>query len=90
MDKATLNKTRISFAKVLVDIKAEFGFPNLLEAEGEDGEIFKQQVIYESPLSRCASCLYFGNFKNQCPMAKKWIPKELEENDRIEVEAKEG
>lgn len=40
MDEATKNRTRISFAHVLVEVEAEFGFSTHVEAEDENGFVY--------------------------------------------------
>lgn len=75
MDDATKNRTRISLAHVLVDMKTEVGFPNFIEVE-EDGNVFSQEVIYKNAPSRCDNCCWLGYFNNQFPMLKTWVPKQ--------------
>lgn len=76
MDDATLNVTSFSFSRVMIDIKAEVGFPSYLEGNGEDREIFHYEVVYENPPSRYDNYICFRHVKIQYPMSKCWVLKE--------------
>lgn len=79
-----------SFAHVLVEVKAEFSFPDKVKVIDESRTIYTQEIIYENPHPLCDNCQCFGHVKNQCPMIKTWVPKtsqeKVENASKVKVE----
>lgn len=48
IDEATKKKSRISSARVLVEDSVEVDFPSSVEAVDVDGNVYKQDVLYET------------------------------------------
>lgn len=56
VDEATLSKTRMSFARVLVEMIVEEGFPDKLYFSNEYDEIITQPVQYDWIPIWCSKC----------------------------------
>lgn len=53
-------KSRISFARVLVEVLTEIGLPNIVEAVDQEGNVHNHDVIYENPPLRCDKFVVLG------------------------------
>ena len=56
VDKATLTKTRMMYARVLVDMNVADGFPEELFFSNENKELITQLVPYNWLPSWCTKC----------------------------------
>lgn len=61
MDKPTTAQTRVSFARICVEIKAGADLPKLIHYLDENGSACTQEVIYEWMPIHCPKCLSFGH-----------------------------
>lgn len=89
MDEATKKKTRLAYARVLIEVNVNYGMPNIIEGTDEEGRSFFQEVEYENPPPICDKCVCFGHAVGDCPMTKSWVPKQtisvdLEKENREE------
>lgn len=81
VDEPTQNKSKISFVRVLVEVRARFGFPSMVKAEDDIENIYTQEIIYGNPPPLCDNRLCFGHLKSQFHMSKVWVPKENKNDD---------
>lgn len=77
-DSITAKKDRISFARVCIEIQADFELPQILKIKGPGGREFAQKVEYEWIPPRCSHCKVFGHKTDRCKkknIRKVWVPK---------------
>lgn len=81
VDQATLNRDRLQFAKVLVEVAIDQAFPDFIQFKNEHGEISDQQVAYRWKPIRCMSCQGYGHKKEKCVKKaqhkKIWVVKKM-------------
>jgi hypothetical protein len=89
LDEPTAKETRLSYARILVEIKADAELPNEANITMYDGDSMVQKIEYEWIPPRCKSCKCFGHSVENCTVKKVW--KEIcRENDiTVEVNAEE-
>ncbi|XP_059306326.1 uncharacterized protein LOC132057742 [Lycium ferocissimum] len=63
-DECTLKRTRISFARILVEVNITKPLSESINVLDPSGEIFEQQVLYDWRPTFCDRCLQLGH---QCP-----------------------
>lgn len=71
-DRMTANRTRLDFARVLVEVKIGAEHPIEIPIEGPNGTTI-QPVIYEWRLQKCSKCGRLGHEAEQC-RAKPTVP----------------
>jgi hypothetical protein len=78
MDEHTKNKSRIAFARMLIEVDASSKFENEVQIKLPNGDCVMQQVEYEFIPPVCHNCICFGHMDNECPISfkQKWIPKQ--------------
>ncbi|XP_019254992.1 PREDICTED: uncharacterized protein LOC109233561 [Nicotiana attenuata] len=74
-DRATTQKERLTFARVLVEVKPHQSYPNTIMFEDEKGRIVEQEVFYEWKPTLCEKCKNFGHEMNEC---RRFIKEEKE------------
>lgn len=70
VDQATLTKSRLMYARVLVDMNVLEGFPEELFYSNEHDELIAQQVQYNWVPVWCTNCSQFGHIHSDCWMGK--------------------
>ncbi|XP_020245434.1 uncharacterized protein LOC109823568 [Asparagus officinalis] len=78
-DKLTATRQRLSYARVLIEVKLPFKepLPDFLKIEGPDGKSYMQQVLYEFKPKWCSTCNMIGHDTEQCrrnKTKKVWVP----------------
>ncbi|XP_020259073.1 uncharacterized protein LOC109835511 [Asparagus officinalis] len=78
-DKLTATRQRLSYARVLIEVKLPFKepLPDSLKIEGPDGKSYMQQVFYEFKPKWCSTCCMVGHDTEQCrknKTKKMWVP----------------
>ena len=71
VDTATVNKDRLWYARVLVDMDIDEGFPEELFYTNERDELVTQQVQYDWLPLCCSKCNQFGHTNLECRVGKK-------------------
>ena len=66
VDNATLTKTRLMYARVLVDMNVTEGFPEELFFSIEHDELISQRVQYDWTPTWCTKCAQFGHIAVEC------------------------
>lgn len=66
-DGVTADGSRLSYARVCVEIFADMDFIDEIEYEDPYGNKYRQEVFYEWRPPRCSNCLNFGHMKDKCP-----------------------
>ncbi|XP_062100614.1 uncharacterized protein LOC133806542 [Humulus lupulus] len=85
-DQATMNRDKLEFARVLIEMDISKGFPNSIKFEDEKRSLVYLEVSYEWKPEKCATCDGIGHTSNVCKKAKVveqmkkiWKPKEVTE-----------
>ncbi|XP_050217364.1 uncharacterized protein LOC126668196 [Mercurialis annua] len=81
-DQCTINKTKLGFARVLVEMDAMGPFPETVEMVDEDGKVFRQKIVYEWKPLICDKCCRMGHSKNNCRVTQN-IKEALEKKVEI-------
>lgn len=66
VDKLTGHRTRLGFARLLIDVKKGIELPDMVAIHGPNGIIFNQRVMYESKMKHCAKCNRLGHEAVDC------------------------
>ncbi|XP_019259332.1 PREDICTED: uncharacterized protein LOC109237475 [Nicotiana attenuata] len=82
VDRATTNKERLAFARVLVEMSINQQYPKQVMFENEVGKIVKQEVYYEWKPTLCSNCKNFGHDLQDC----RKLHKEEAETRRKQIE----
>lgn len=64
-DRMTAERTRLDYARVLVEVKTGGDLPEEIPIEGPKGRIL-QKVIYEWRIKKCLKCKRFGHEAVEC------------------------
>lgn len=75
IDIATITKSKLQYARVLVDMNIFEGFPEELYYSNEDDELVSQSVQYEWIPVWCSKCKQFGHNPRDCRMGHPKVPK---------------
>ena len=78
MDNNTANELRLQFARVLVEIDANFQFPTVVKGILSNGNNIDISISYEYKPKTCDTCKVFGHCTRNCVLSlqQKWRPKE--------------
>lgn len=75
-----MEKEDLMFARVLVEIKIDQDFPEIIQFMNEHGKIMEQKVYYHWKPIRCVSCKGYGNNKDKYVKPQKarqmWVKKQ--------------
>ena len=66
VDNATLTKTRLMYARVLVYMNVTEGFLEELFCSNEHNELISQRVQYDWTPTWCTKCVQFGHVVVDC------------------------
>ncbi|XP_020254858.1 uncharacterized protein LOC109831820 [Asparagus officinalis] len=80
-DKLTATRERLSYARVLIEIKLPLKepLPNQIVVQGPDGKCYNQKIVYELKPRWCKNCNIVGHMTKQCRrqiLKKVWVPKQ--------------
>ncbi|XP_028105702.1 uncharacterized protein LOC114304747 [Camellia sinensis] len=89
MDQLTSSGSRISFARLCVDISAESAFPDSFLLTDGDASM-NIHVEYQGVPSRCTHCHVFGHETKTCLSAQVTHLIELQKNSEEQIEDDEG
>lgn len=85
-DRATTQKQRLQFARILVEVEAYQEYPEVIMFENEWSEIMEQEMHYEWKPIYCASC---ENYERDIKECRKQIREGAEkEKNRNGIENK--
>lgn len=65
-DRATTQKDMLAYARLLVVVKLDQVFPEVISFKDEKGHMQTQKVVYECKPIICADCHGIGHTKEQC------------------------
>lgn len=94
-DECTTNQSRISFARILIEVNVSKPLPNEIELMDPTGNRFIQDVTYDWKPTYCEKCLQVGHNclampkpqpTNKHKVTQQWRPKVVTENT-IQVQA---
>ena len=66
IDNATLNKDRMAFARVLMNINIKNGFHDSIAFTNEDDELISTKVVYDWKPLICSKCKQLGHAEDVC------------------------
>lgn len=66
MDEMTKRKSRLQFARVLIDMEIKKNPPEAVKFVNENGVILEQKICYEWKPTRCGKCQGFGHKDEEC------------------------
>lgn len=69
-NKMTAQRTKLDFARVLIDVKSTDNLPNVVLIVRSNGMKFYQEVLYERDMPRCAHYHFIGHEIDQCRRRK--------------------
>ncbi|XP_074300078.1 uncharacterized protein LOC141631285 [Silene latifolia] len=72
-DEATMQKTRLGFARVMVELKIDQKFPDSIKFLDEKQQVIEIQIGYEWKPILCTKCKQLGHAKDTCRKGKKMI-----------------
>ncbi|KAK8709097.1 hypothetical protein V6N13_060127 [Hibiscus sabdariffa] len=79
MDSITACRQRVSYAKVCVEVAADYKFPKFLDVKLRDGAIATVRVEVPWFPPRCTKCCLFGHSDKACiqkhSSSQVWVPK---------------
>lgn len=79
VDKVTQEKSNLFFARVLVEVKIDQEFPEMVQFLNEKGAVIDQKVFYAWKPIKCSSCTGYGHSHEQCfkpvKQKKRWVVK---------------
>lgn len=77
IDNATRNKDRMQFARVLVEMDVNHGFPDMISFTSEDEELINIKVEYDWKPQVCTKCKLLGHLVNsyKAGTTQEWVPK---------------
>ncbi|XP_050238355.1 uncharacterized protein LOC126687843 [Mercurialis annua] len=79
-DQCTINRTKLAFARLLVEMDTTGSFPDTVQLQDEKGNCFVQRIVYEWKPVYCDICRKMGHSKYNCrsvvktKQAEKTIP----------------
>jgi len=65
-DRYTLEKTRLHYARLLIDIKLDEAFPDFIEFVNDQDVVVRLKVEYEWKPIKCHHCKMFGHNEMDC------------------------
>ncbi|KAF5208044.1 zinc ion binding / nucleic acid binding protein [Thalictrum thalictroides] len=86
-DEATAQKTRLTFAKICVEVDSVFDLPVSKQVDIGEAELVTLQFEYPWKPQQCSKCKEYGHTDKRCGMEKvhykkkkqTWVPKPREE-----------
>ena len=90
MDRFTANQSRLSFAKICVEVDVSSVIPKSIDVKMRNGSFISISVDVPWLPQKCTKCQVFGHNDQHCSknlsatMAKVWIPKKKNYGDIIE------
>ncbi|XP_074290689.1 uncharacterized protein LOC141617395 [Silene latifolia] len=82
-DAATEQKTRLGFARVMVELQIDQKFPNSIKFLDEKQKVTEIEIEYEWKPTLCTKCKQLGHEKDKCRKDKKETGKDKKANTRI-------
>ena len=80
VDNATLTKSRMMYARVLVDMTLADSFPEELFFSNEHEQLITQRVQYDWLPTWCTKCAQFGHVVDSCRVGSKASRLQVDEN----------
>lgn len=76
MDRLTTSSSRLSFARILVEVSVDAELPDFIPVTHLDGFESQQALIYEHTLPKSSRCGFIGHSINECRKKDKPIQQE--------------
>ena len=88
-DRFTMEKTKLQFARLLIDIKLTDPFPEYIEFVNDHDVVVRVQVEYEWKPIKCQHCKMFGHIDVDCKkkanVRQEWRRKEVQTGQNKEA-----
>ncbi|KAL2924385.1 hypothetical protein RDABS01_022575, partial [Bienertia sinuspersici] len=77
VDNVTLNKDRLAYARILVEVELDKELPDYIRFQNEKGILIQQYIKYEWKPTFYTKCKKYGHPSDQCnkQTKKQWQPK---------------
>ncbi|KAJ8433453.1 hypothetical protein Cgig2_014494 [Carnegiea gigantea] len=88
-DKYTMEKTRLSYARFLIETPVDEAFPNFINFVNDQDVVVRLQVKYEWKPIKCQHCRMYGHKEDECRkktiIRKEWrkVPMQTEQEREI-------
>ncbi|KAF8402089.1 hypothetical protein HHK36_013041 [Tetracentron sinense] len=82
-DKLTADKSRLSFARVCIEVDAAKPLKTEVKIKIGEGKFLIQKVLYDWKPIRCSKCLSFGHSDSHCLSVSTWLPKSKSDQNPI-------
>nr|XP_016463006.1 PREDICTED: uncharacterized protein LOC107786085 [Nicotiana tabacum] len=80
LDECTAKQTRISYARILIEVNVTKPLPNKVPIMDDSGNVFDQEMKYDWKPEFCGECLKFGY---DCTKIRKKEVKQIQQPKRI-------
>ncbi|KAL2938353.1 hypothetical protein RDABS01_021802 [Bienertia sinuspersici] len=87
VDNVTMNKDRLSYARILVEVELDKELPNYIRFQNEKGLPVQQNIEYEWRPTFCTVCKKYGHPSDKChkQTKKQWQPKLAQDQQQLKV-----
>jgi hypothetical protein len=82
-DAMTANKSRIEYARLLVEVDIREELQQVITIEGRNGNVWKQRIDYEWYPEYCKTCKTFTHTTSNCRRKPKqvWVAKQVQKDE---------
>ncbi|XP_050238259.1 uncharacterized protein LOC126687745 [Mercurialis annua] len=87
-DQCTISKVKLNFARVLVEMEVAGPFPEVPDLQDENGNVFKQKIVYEWRPLFCDKCYRMGHSIKNCRVTQN--TKKALEKSKASSSSKKG
>ncbi|KAL2931142.1 putative ATP-dependent RNA helicase DHR2 [Bienertia sinuspersici] len=89
VNNITLNKDRLSYAHILVEVELDKELPDYIRFQNEKGILIQKSIEYEWRPTYCAACNKYGHPTNKCnkQIKKQWQPKVVQTQHQMKVDS---
>ncbi|KAL2901408.1 hypothetical protein RDABS01_026490 [Bienertia sinuspersici] len=87
VDNVTMNKDRLSYARILVEVELDKELPDYIRFQNEKGLPVQQNIEYEWRPTFCTVCKKYGHPSDKChkQTKKQWQPKLAQDQQQLRV-----
>ncbi|KAL2897076.1 hypothetical protein RDABS01_038859 [Bienertia sinuspersici] len=87
VDNVTMNKDRLSYARILVEVELDKELPDYIRFQNEKGLPVQQNIEYEWIPTFCIVCKKYGHPSDKChkQIKKQWQPKLAQDQQQQRV-----
>ncbi|XVF71896.1 hypothetical protein PTKIN_Ptkin12aG0077100 [Pterospermum kingtungense] len=71
MDRFTIERKRLEYARVCIEVDMEKKIPRFIEAVRKNGKVALVEIIVPWKPAKCDECKEFGHSTNSCPLKQQ-------------------